>query len=104
MEDDVPAKVKKARTRKLHAVQRAITRKKTKALIGREVDVLVEGVSDESDFLLEGRWWGQAPEIDGKVYLANGTAERSEIRKAFQVVSQSAAAVSAGAWAGGFGN
>jgi len=27
-----------------------------------------------------------------------------EIRKAFQVFSQSAAAVSVGAWAGGFGN
>ena len=82
MDDDVPEKVKKARTRKLHSVQRAITRKKTKALIGREVDVLVEGVSDESEFLLEGRWWGQAPEIDGKVYLANGSAERGELRKA----------------------
>jgi ribosomal protein S12 methylthiotransferase len=83
MEDDVPDKIKRARTRKLHAVQRAITRKKTKALVGREVDVLVEGVSGESEFLLEGRWWGQAPEIDGKVFLANGTAERGEIRKAF---------------------
>ncbi|GAB4109789.1 MAG: 30S ribosomal protein S12 methylthiotransferase RimO [Sandaracinaceae bacterium] len=83
MEDDVPDKIKRARSRKLHAVQRAITRKKTKALVGREVDVLVEGVSDESEFLLEGRWWGQAPEIDGKVFLANGTAERGEIRKAF---------------------
>jgi ribosomal protein S12 methylthiotransferase len=82
MEDDVPDKTKRARTRKLHAVQRAITRKKTKALVGREVDVLVEGVSSESEFLLEGRWWGQAPEIDGKVYLANGTAERGELRKA----------------------
>jgi ribosomal protein S12 methylthiotransferase len=83
MEDDVPDKTKRARARKLHAVQRAITRKKTRALVGREVDVLVEGVSGESEFLLEGRWWGQAPEIDGKVYLANGTAERGEIRKAF---------------------
>jgi len=80
--DDVADKTKRARSRKLHAVQRAISRKKTKALVGREVEVLVEGVSGESEFLLEGRWWGQAPEIDGKVYLANGTAERGELRRA----------------------
>lgn len=83
MEDDVPEKTKKARVRKLHTLQRPISRKKTKQLIGREIEVLVEGVSEESEFLLEGRWWGQAPEIDGKVYLANGTAERGELRKAF---------------------
>ena len=48
-----------------------------------------------------------------KVFRDMGIADRwiltpgnttSEIRKAFQVFSQSAAAVSAGAWAGGFGN
>ncbi len=48
-----------------------------------------------------------------KVFREMGIADRwiltpgnttSEIRKAFQVFSQSAAAVSAGAWAGGFGN
>ncbi len=82
LEDDVPAKVKRQRARKLHTVQRTITRKKTQGLIGREVEVLVEGASSESEFLLEGRWWGQAPEIDGKVFLANGTAERGELRRA----------------------
>ncbi|MBK7077019.1 MAG: hypothetical protein IPH44_32490, partial [Myxococcales bacterium] len=48
-----------------------------------------------------------------RVFREMGIADRwiltpgnttSEIRKAFQVFSQSAAAVSAGAWAGGFGN
>lgn len=82
MEDDVPDAVKRARARKLHAAQRPISRRKTKALVGREVEVLVEGISDESEFLLEGRWWGQAPEIDGKVVLANGTARTGEIRRA----------------------
>ena len=37
--------------------------------------MLVEGVSDESEFLLEGRHAGQAPEIDGKIYLANEDGE-----------------------------
>ncbi|MFO0686304.1 MAG: 30S ribosomal protein S12 methylthiotransferase RimO [Sandaracinus sp.] len=81
MADDVPDKTKKARARKLLAAQRPISRRKTKALIGQELDVLVEGPSSESEFLLEGRWWGQAPEIDGKVVLTNGEAQVGEIRK-----------------------
>jgi ribosomal protein S12 methylthiotransferase len=81
MVDDVPERTKKARAKKLLAAQRPISRRKTKALIGQELDVLVEGPSSESEFLLEGRWWGQAPEIDGKVVLANGEAKVGEIRK-----------------------
>ncbi len=81
--DDAPdAKVARARHRKLMATQRPISRKKLKARIGTEIDVLVDGVSDESEFLLEGRWWGQAPEVDGKIYLANGTARPGELRRA----------------------
>jgi ribosomal protein S12 methylthiotransferase len=82
MEDEVPAKVAAARHRKLMAAQRPISRRKLEAMVGREVEVLVEGPSAESEYLLEGRWWGQAPEIDGKVVLANGTARPGELRKA----------------------
>lgn len=82
MADEVPAKVANARARKLVALQRPISRRKVKAMIGREVEVLVEGGSEESEFLLRGRWWGQAPEIDGEVHLANGTARPGELRKA----------------------
>jgi ribosomal protein S12 methylthiotransferase len=82
MDGEVPAKVAAARVRKLVAAQRPISRRKAKALVGTEVDVLVEGGSEESDFLLRGRWWGQAPEIDGEVHLANGEARPGEIRRA----------------------
>jgi ribosomal protein S12 methylthiotransferase len=63
-------------------IQRPISRRKLRALVGRELEVLVEGVSDESEFLLEGRHAGQAPDIDGKVYLANGEARAGELRRA----------------------
>jgi ribosomal protein S12 methylthiotransferase len=36
----------------------------------RTLRVLVEGASDESEYLLMGRHEGQAPEIDGQVYLS----------------------------------
>jgi ribosomal protein S12 methylthiotransferase len=81
-EDLVPEKTIAARHRKLMQLQRPISRKKLRGLVGRELEVLVEGVSDESEFLLEGRHQGQAPDIDGKVYLANGEARAGEIRRA----------------------
>ncbi len=82
MTDLVPAKVARARHRKLMSTQRPISRKKQKARIGEIVEVLVDGESSESEYLLEGRFWGQAPEVDGKIYLANGTARPGEIRRA----------------------
>ena len=51
-------------------------------MVGRELDVLVEGVSSESEHLLEGRWYGQAPGIDGVTYLADGRAAPGSIVRA----------------------
>lgn len=82
MDDLVADKTASARHRKLMSLQRPISRRKLRARIGTELDVLVDGVSDESEYLLEGRWWGQAPEVDGKIYLANGTAKPGELRRA----------------------
>ena len=82
MEELVPAEVAEERHRRLVALQRPISRRKLEGLVGRELDVLVDGPSDESDLLLEGRWWGQAPEVDGKIHLANGTARPGEVRRA----------------------
>ncbi|MEZ4255578.1 MAG: 30S ribosomal protein S12 methylthiotransferase RimO [Polyangiales bacterium] len=82
MDDLVPEKVGRARHRKLMSLQRPISRRRLKALRGTELDVLIDGPSDESDFLLEGRWWGQAPEVDGKIYVANGEAEPGDIVRA----------------------
>lgn len=82
LEERVPEKTISARHRKLMQLQRPISKRKLRALIGQELEVLVEGVSDESEFLLEGRHAGQAPEIDGKVYLANGESEPGELRRA----------------------
>jgi ribosomal protein S12 methylthiotransferase len=66
----VPAKEAQARRRELMRIQREISKKKLRAMRGREIEVLVEGPSDESEYLLMGRHEGQAPEIDGQVYLS----------------------------------
>jgi len=72
--DQVEPEIANARQQQLMEVQRAISRARNEALVGRELEVLVDGVSSESDLLLEGRWYGQAPGIDGVVYLADGAA------------------------------
>jgi ribosomal protein S12 methylthiotransferase len=43
--------------------------------------VLVEGPSDEHEYVLMGRHAGQAPDIDGQVYLSGGEARHGEIRR-----------------------
>ena len=57
------------RRKHLMQLQRGISKRKKKALVGTEVDLLLEGTSDESDLLLEGRTAMHAPEIDGKVFI-----------------------------------
>jgi ribosomal protein S12 methylthiotransferase len=53
------------RKRSLMAIQRKISRKRNRAMIGQEVSVLVGGLSRETDLLWEARMSTQAPEIDG---------------------------------------
>jgi ribosomal protein S12 methylthiotransferase len=75
----VPQKEVDARRRELLRIQRDISKKKLRAMRGRTLEVLVEGKSDESEYLLMGRHEGQAPEIDGQVYLsfAEGAGDAS---------------------------
>ncbi len=82
MEDLIDDKIIDQRANALMKTQRAISKKRLRAMIGREVEVLVEGESDESEHLLVGRHAGQAPEVDGTVHLINGSAQPGEIRKA----------------------
>jgi ribosomal protein S12 methylthiotransferase len=70
------------RQQTLMEIQRKISRARHEAMVGRELDVLVEGVSGESEYLLEGRWYGQAPGIDGMTYLADGKAAPGSIVRA----------------------
>jgi ribosomal protein S12 methylthiotransferase len=67
--DKVPARTIEARRRSLMRLQQSISRKSRASLVGRTFELLVEGASDETPLLWEGRTEHQAPEIDGKVYI-----------------------------------
>jgi ribosomal protein S12 methylthiotransferase len=67
--DKVPTRTIEARRRSLMRQQQAISRKNRTRQIGHRFDLLVEGPSEETPLLWEGRTEHQAPEIDGKVYI-----------------------------------
>jgi ribosomal protein S12 methylthiotransferase len=87
----VPKRTIEARRRSLMKLQQTISRERKEQWIGRTMDILIEGESDETPLLWEGRSQFHAPEIDGKVYindfgphetLVPGTFYRAEITDA----------------------
>ncbi|MBU0664198.1 MAG: 30S ribosomal protein S12 methylthiotransferase RimO [Proteobacteria bacterium] len=60
-------------------VQAEVSATNLQKYVGRVEPVLVEGVSRETDLLLEGRTRFQAPDIDGCVYISDGTANPGDI-------------------------
>jgi ribosomal protein S12 methylthiotransferase len=66
--------VARRRQRQLLAAQRPIALERRRRLVGRRLEVLVEGVCEESEHLLQGRHRGMAPQIDGRVLLNDGEA------------------------------
>ena len=65
----VPKRTIESRRKRLMALQQKISAEKQSHWVGREFDLLVEGVSDEHDLLWQGRTMLHAPEIDGKVLI-----------------------------------
>ena len=59
------------RRKHLMQIQKGISRRRKKTLRGKQFDILLEGPSEESEFLLEARAEMHAPEIDGKLYVAD---------------------------------
>ena len=79
MSDQVPAELAAERRDVLMALQRDISKEQQEALVGTTLEVLVDGVAEESELLLQGRHQGQAPEIDGVTYITDGTARPGEV-------------------------
>ena len=81
MDDQIDEEIKNQRWADLINLQAKIAEEKNKALIGKEIEVMIDGISSESEYMLEGRTQGQALEIDGKVLTTDGTAKAGEIVK-----------------------
>jgi ribosomal protein S12 methylthiotransferase len=81
MPGQVPEGVKRARRAQLMETQAEISLRKNRGLVGRELEVLVEGPLPGRATRLRGRTSGQAPEIDGMVIL-KGEAQPGEFVRA----------------------
>ncbi len=68
-ETKLPARTIQSRRNRLMRLQQKISAKSKQQWIGREIDILVEGPSAETELLWEGRTSLHAPEIDGKVLI-----------------------------------
>ncbi len=79
--DPIQKKIKNARARAIRSIHSTFLKKRNKTRIGRIESSIVEGISEESDLLLEGRVWDQAPEVDGKLYITSGTADVGAIKR-----------------------
>jgi ribosomal protein S12 methylthiotransferase len=76
--DPVPETVKKERRQMLLEAQQIVSTKKNQSQVGQIQKVLVEGLSDDTDLLLQGRNKYQGIEVDGVVLINDGQANSGE--------------------------
>lgn len=68
-ENQVAEDIKIQRKEKLALLQQQVVQEVNKKYIGQTLDVMVEGMHPESEFLIVGRFYGMCPEIDGQIII-----------------------------------
>lgn len=77
----VPEEIREERRARLMERQKEVSLGKNRDRLGKEFRLLVEGLSEESPWVLQGRLASQAPEIDGVTYLSECRAQPGEFLK-----------------------
>ncbi|MDF0675665.1 MAG: 30S ribosomal protein S12 methylthiotransferase RimO [Nitrospira sp.] len=77
--DKVARDVMDERRNVLLSLQESISATRGRAKIGTTIDVLIDGRSEETEHVLEGRHEGLAPEIDGVVYIDEDSASSTHV-------------------------
>jgi ribosomal protein S12 methylthiotransferase len=85
LRDKVPQEIIEERFDRLFEAQKEIARELNTAFLGQTIDVLVEGPHEETELLIEGRHFGQAPDIDGKVIINDLGGREVEVGDLVQV-------------------
>ena len=81
MEDQIEDEIKHQRHNSLMELQQEISRDIHEDYVGETLEVLVEGLSEETDLLMQGRMSQQAPDIDGVVLINDGEAQLGDLVK-----------------------
>jgi ribosomal protein S12 methylthiotransferase len=79
LKEKVDRQVAQRRLDEIMTLQAGISKTLNQKLVGRTLPVLIEGPSQESDLLLNGRTAAMAPEVDGRVLINEGEAAVGEI-------------------------
>ena len=79
LQPKVPQEVIEERFDRLYEAQREIVRELNSNLLNRVIPVLIEGEHEETELLIQGRYEGQAPDIDGKVIINDLIGQNVEI-------------------------
>jgi ribosomal protein S12 methylthiotransferase len=74
----VPHELKRERFHRLMTLQREIVRGLNRKMLGREVEVLVDAKLEDGSYRYRGRTEGDAPEVDGDVYISGGRVRPGE--------------------------
>ena len=75
MKDPLPEEIKNLRKERILSMQQNISKKRLQKLIGKKIPALIEGFHPETELLLRGRTFFQAPDVDGCVMINEGTAD-----------------------------
>jgi ribosomal protein S12 methylthiotransferase len=76
MDGQLDDDLKQERQEDLMGVQAQISKDKNQQLIGQDVRLLVDGTSEDHEWVQVGRMESQAPEVDGQVYIDNSDTTR----------------------------
>jgi len=79
--DEISPRIKTGWQKKLMKQQSRISKEIMSKYKGKSLDVIIDGEHPESEYLLSGRFYGQAPDIDGSVIITEGMANVGEIVK-----------------------
>jgi len=69
MEEKIPAKIINARAKKLGKIASNIEVQSLQKLVGTEIFLVIDGESDEHEFLLSARALNWTPDVDGEIYV-----------------------------------
>jgi len=76
------------RCEELMEIQREISREILESKVGGQTEIIIDRISDDPDFNYEGRTKGDAPEVDGRVFVQSGSYEIGQIAEV-QVIGAS---------------
>ncbi len=69
MSEKIPSKTINARAKKLGKIASDVEDKSLAALVGNDISLIIDGESDEHEYLLSARALIWAPDVDGEIYV-----------------------------------